>query len=125
MGLNSKTNLKSQADLIRYEDGEGKNTAERVGKLLSEIIENTDQSLTTETNTRVQQDNILQQTASTASSIANTAYNEAKEAKSKATTAQSTADAAKATADAAKKVTDTKGLPGGLATLDSTAKVPA
>ena len=125
MGLNSKTNLKSQADLIRYEDGEGKNTAERVGKLLSEIIENTDKSLTTETNTRVQQDNILQQTASTASSIANTAYNEAKEAKSKATTAQSTADAAKATADAAKKVTDTKGLPGGLATLDSTGKVPA
>ena len=125
MGLNSKTNLKSQADLIRYEDGEGKNTAERVGKLLSEIIENADQSLTTETNTRVQQDNILQQTASTASSIANTAYNEAKEAKSKATTAQSTADTAKATADAAKKVTDTKGLPGGLATLDSTGKVPA
>ena len=125
MGLNSKTNLKSQADLIRYEDGEGKNTAERVGKLLSEIIENVDQSLTTETNTRVQQDNILQQTASMASSIANTAYNEAKEAKSKATTAQSTADAAKATADAAKKVTDTKGLPGGLATLDSTGKVPA
>ena len=76
MGLNSKTNLKSQADLIRYEDGEGKNTAERVGKLLSEIIENVDQSLTTETNTRVQQDNILQQTASMASSIANTAYNE-------------------------------------------------
>lgn len=125
MGLNSKTNLKSQADLIRYEDGEGKNTAERVGKLLSEIIENADQSLTTETNTRVQQDNILQQTASTASSIANTAYNEAKEAKSKATTAQSTADTAKATADAAKKVTDTKGLPRGLATLDSTGKVPA
>lgn len=39
MGLNNKTTLKSQADLIRYEDGEGKNTAERVGKVISEIIE--------------------------------------------------------------------------------------
>ncbi|WP_279093896.1 hypothetical protein [Muribaculum intestinale] len=42
MGLKNKTALKTQAELIRYEDGEGKNTAERVGKVLSEIIENTD-----------------------------------------------------------------------------------
>ena len=46
MGLNNKTNLKSQADLIRYEDGEGKNTAERVGKVIAEIITNADLSLT-------------------------------------------------------------------------------
>ena len=53
MGLNNKTNLKSQADLIRYEDGEGKNTAERVGKVIAEIITNADLSLTTETTERV------------------------------------------------------------------------
>lgn len=132
MGLNNKTTLKSQADLIRYEDGEGKNTAERVGKVISEIIENTDQSLTTETNERVSQDNALQQSVTIASNTATTAYNEAKDAKSKAVAAQnsanaaqSTADSAKATANAAKAVTDTKGVPNGIAPLDDNAKVPA
>ena len=125
MGLNNKTTLKSQADLIRYEDGEGKNTAERVGKVISEIIENTDQSLTTETNERVSQDNALQQSVTIASNTATTAYNEAKDAKTKVAAAQSTANAAKTTADAAKAVTDTKGQPGGLATLDTDGKVPA
>lgn len=125
MGLNNKTTLKSQADLIRYEDGEGKNTAERVGKVISEIIENTDQSLTIETNERVSQDNALQQSVTIASNTATTAYNEAKDAKTKVAAAQSTANAAKTTADAAKAVTDTKGQPGGLATLDTDGKVPA
>ena len=125
MGLNNKTTLKSQADLIRYEDGEGKNTAERVGKVISEIIENTDQSLTTETNERVSQDNALQQSVTIASNTATTAYNEAKDAKTKVAATQSTANAAKTTADAAKAVTDTKGQPGGLATLDTDGKVPA
>lgn len=125
MGLNNKTTLKSQADLIRYEDGEGKNTAERVGKVISEIIENTDQSLATETNARVSQDNALQQSVTIASNTATTAYNEAKDAKTKVAAAQSTANAAKTTADAAKAVTDTKGQPGGLATLDTDGKVPA
>ena len=125
MGLNNKTTLKSQADLIRYEDGEGKNTAERVGKVISEIIENTDQSLTTETNERVSQDNALQQSVTIASNTATTAYNEAKDAKTKVAAAQFTANAAKTTADAAKAVTDTKGQPGGLATLDTDGKVPA
>lgn len=56
MGLINKSNLKSQADIIRYEDSEGKNTAERVGKLLSEIIESTDTSLNTETQQRESKD---------------------------------------------------------------------
>ena len=95
MGLNNKTTLKNQANLIRYEDGDGENTAERVGKVISEIIENADQSLTTETTERVQQYNALQQSVTIASNTATTAYNEAKDAKSKVATAQSTANAAK------------------------------
>lgn len=125
MGLNNKTNLKSQADLIRYEDGEGKNTAERVGKVIAEIITNADLSLTTETTERVATDNALQQSVTIASNTATTAYNEAKDAKTKVSAAQSTANDAKTTANAAKAVTDTKGRPGGLATLDSDGKVPA
>lgn len=125
MGLNNKTNLKNQADLIRYEDGEGKNTAERVGKVLVDIIENVDQSLSTETSERASKDNTLQQAVTVASNTATTAYNEAKDAKTKATSAQSTADTAKSTAEAAKKVTDSKGMPSGIAPLDANAKVPA
>ncbi|MBO4965871.1 MAG: hypothetical protein J6C81_06365 [Muribaculaceae bacterium] len=101
MGLNNKTTLKNQADLIRYEDGEGKNTAERVGKVISEIIENTDQSLTTETNERVSQENAIRQSVTIASNTATTAYNEAKDAKTKVAVAQSTANAAQSTADTA------------------------
>jgi len=83
MGLNNKTNLKNQADLIRYEDGEGKNTAERVGKVLVDIIENVDQSLSTETSERASKDNTLQQAVTVASNTATTAYNEAKRCKNK------------------------------------------
>ena len=117
MGLNNKTTLKNQANLIRYEDGDGENTAERVGKVISEIIENADQSLTTETTERVQQYNALQQSVTIASNTATTAYNEAKDAKSKVATAQSTANAAKTTADAAKgDLTELTGEVGGIAT---------
>lgn len=132
MGLNNKTNLKSQASTIRHEDQEGLNTAERVGKVLEELIESADASLTTETNSRTQADNNLTQQLTIASNTATTAYNEAKDAKSKAvaaqnsaSAAQSTADTAKATANAAKAVTDTKGAPNGIAPLDANAKVPA
>lgn len=132
MGLNNKTNLKSQASTIRHEDQEGLNTAERVGKVLEELIESADASLTTETNARTQANNNLTQQLTIASNTATTAYNEAKDAKSKAVAAQnsanaaqSTADTAKATANAAKAVTDTKGAPNGIAPLDANAKVPA
>ena len=62
MGLTNKSNLKSQADLIRYEDSEGQNTAERVGKMLVDIIEATDSALTTEAQQRESKDNALQTT---------------------------------------------------------------
>lgn len=132
MGLNNKTNLKSQASTIRHEDQEGLNTAERVGKVLEELVESADASLTTETNARTQANNNLIQQLTIASNTATTAYNEAKDAKSKAVAAQnsanaaqSTADTAKSTANAAKAVTDTKGAPNGIAPLDANAKVPA
>lgn len=52
MGLTNKINLISQANLIRYEVRDGQNTAERIGKVFLDIIENTDQSLQTETKER-------------------------------------------------------------------------
>ena len=128
MALTNKSNLKSQAELIRNEDSEGKNTAERIGKVLVEIIENTDQSLTTETNERTSKDNTLQQAVTVASNTATTAYNEAKDAKSKATTAQSTADSAKSKAEAAQNdvntINESKGKVNGFASLDEEGKVP-
>jgi hypothetical protein len=97
MGLNNKTNLKSQASTIRHEYQDGLNTAERVGKVLEEIIENADASLTTETNSRTSAINSTNQQLSIVSNTATTAYNEAKDAKSRATNAQAAA-AAEATA---------------------------
>lgn len=68
----------------------------------------------------------------TAISKANAAQDTANAARTAATGAQNTANAvssaaaaAQSTANAAKAVTDTKGQPGGLATLDSGGKVPA
>lgn len=113
MALTNKSALKQQAELIRYEDGEGKNTAERVGKALSDIIDNTDSSLAAEETQR----NAVKVTAETALGTANTAYQEAQNAKNTANAAQSTANTAKA-------VTDTKGMPNGLATLDPNGKIP-
>ena len=55
---------------------------------------------------------------------AETALEAAEEAVSTAEAAKSTADAAQITANAAKKVTDSKGLPGGIAPLDDNGKVP-
>ncbi len=73
MGLNNKTNLKSQASTIRHEDREGLNTAERVGKVLEELIEATDVSLTTETSARVQAVNSINSQVSIATSAIQTA----------------------------------------------------
>lgn len=75
MGLNNKTNLKSQASTIRHEDREGLNTAERVGKVIEELIEATDVSLTTETSARVQAVNSINSQVSIATSAMQTAIN--------------------------------------------------
>ena len=68
--------------------------------------------------TAISKANAAQDTANAARSAATGAQNTANAASSAAAAAQSTANAAKA-------VTDTKGQPGGLATLDSGGKVPA
>ena len=75
MGLNNKINLKSQASTIRHEDREGLNTAERVGKVIEELIEATDVSLTTETSARVQAVNSINSQVSIATSAMQTAIN--------------------------------------------------
>lgn len=108
MGLNNKTNLKSQANLIRYEDGEGQNTAERVGKVLSDIIDSADASLETEKATREQKENVLTQNLAIASNTATSAYNEATSAK-----------------NTVQNLANSKGAPNGIAPLDDNAKVPA
>lgn len=70
MGLNNKTNLKTQATTIRYEDKEGLNTAERLGKVLEEIVEDTDSSLTSEKDARIaSDDNLLSQIANNATTF--------------------------------------------------------
>lgn len=132
MGLNNKGNLRTQADAIRNEDGEGKNTAERVGKALVDIIESVDLSLTTETNARVQKDSQLStdiattlSIATNASTIASQAKSEASTADAKAVNAQSTANTAKSIAESAKAVTDGKGIAGGIAPLDVNGFVPS
>ena len=119
MGLNNKTNLKSQASTIRHEDKEGLNTAERVGKVLEEIIDATDASLTTESSTREQRDNALTQQLSIASNTAIAAHNVATEAKTTANKAKSDLQAHIASQNAA------MGAPNGIAPLDANAKVPA
>ena len=62
--------------------------------------------------------------AATAQSTADTARTEAAAAQSTADTARTEAAAAQGTADAAKEVTDTKDMPGGLASLDDDGFVP-
>lgn len=63
--------------------------------------------------------------ANAAQDTANAARTAATGAQNTANAASSAAAAAQSTANAAKAVTDTKGQPGGLATLDSGGKVPA
>lgn len=62
--------------------------------------------------------------ANAAQDTANTARTEAAAAQSTANNANSAAATAQSTANAAKAVTDTKGQPGGIASLDSGGKVP-
>lgn len=101
MGLNNKTNLKSQASTIRHEDQEGLNTAERVGKVLEELIESADASLTTETQARTQADNTL---TSDVSGLKNRVSN----AETRISTAEGNIQS----------INNSKGMPNGIAVLD-------
>lgn len=108
MGLNNKSNIKSQADIIRNEDSEGLNTAERVGKVLVDLIEATDLSLETEKSAREQKENFLTQSLNITSNTATQAANDAATAK-----------------NTAQNLANSKGAPNGIAPLDNNAKVPA
>ena len=138
MALENKANLRIQADVIRNEDSEGMNTAERVGKALVDLIEATDSSLSKETESREETDSILQQTINSTTLIANNAMSAADDARTIGENAQASADiaqagadnakslaqAAQSTADEAKKVTDSKGIADGIAPLDEKGLVP-
>ena len=115
MGITNKSLLKNQAELIRYEDSEGQNTAERIGKVLVDLIESTDVSLSTEQTNRESADNTLSQTLNSTLTIANNASNNANEAKAKANSVDTDLSTFKAT----------KGTSGGLAPLGEDAKIPA
>ena len=104
MGITNKSLLKSQAELIRYEDSEGQNTAERIGKALVELIEATDISLSTEQTNRESSDNALQQTINSTLSIVNSANATAQEAKSISDTASTNSALAQETAETAKEI---------------------
>lgn len=136
MALNNKSLLKNQAEVIRYEDSEGNNTAERVGKMLVDIIDATDSSLSEETKARENTDKTLQDTLNSTTAIANNAMNTASESKSRAENAQKTADSAQKTADEASEVAKTNtasiekinnkiGAANGIAPLDENGLVPS
>ncbi len=136
MALNNKSLLKNQAEVIRYEDSEGNNTAERVGKMLVDIIDATDTSLSEETKTRENTDKSLQDTLNSTTAIANNAMGTASEAKSKAENAQKSADSALKVADEASEVAKNNtasiedinnkiGEADGIAPLDENGLVPS
>lgn len=103
MALENKANLKAQADIIRYEDSEGMNTAERVGKVLVEIIEATDTSLTEEAQSRSKGDVLLQETLNSTIAIANNAVETANQANGTASKANEVAGEAKTLAEQVQK----------------------
>ena len=59
MGLNNKDYLKEQAYIIRFEKNEGKNTAERIGKAIADVIENTDDTFSSLQSNLVEVNNII------------------------------------------------------------------
>lgn len=128
MGLTNKSLLKTQAELIRYEDSEGQNTAERIGKALVELVEAVDVSLTTEQSNRESADNSLSQTLNSTLTIANAAQAAATEAKTAASNASSAAKTAQETAEnaqaAADDISESIGEAEGIAPLDSNAQIP-
>ncbi len=85
--------MKTRAEQIRTETGEGKNTPERVGSLLVDICQSLADNATASTK--------AQSTADAASTAASTAQSTAESASEKADNAQSTADAASEKAESA------------------------
>lgn len=97
MGLKDKTALKNAATIIRTEVNEGRNTADRVGKMFQDLIEKTDESLEAEATARGQ----VQNTSNAAQNAANTALNAINNPSTGLAATKAIADAAKAIADAA------------------------
>lgn len=120
-----QTTLLNSATTIQNAKTEGFNTAHRVGKMFVDLINETAAALTSESTTRGNAITTLQSSILTAQQKADNAMTAATNAANAASSAQSTANSAKSTAEAAKAVTDTKGLPDGIAPLDANAKVPA
>ena len=121
----NKTQLLNSANLIRGAKTEAFNTAERVGKMFVDIINETESAISAETAARNQVITQIQTQLLTAQQTATNAQTAATNAGNAASNAQSTANTAKSLAEAAKSVTDTKGLPNGIAPLDANAKIPA
>lgn len=115
MSLTNKTTLLNDAQLIRYAEKEGFNTAERVGKLFVDFINNVDSALVTEVSERKSADNVLQQQLTTTTSVANQALSTANSANTKATTANNNITA----------LQEKIGKPGGIAPLDESGMVSA
>ena len=86
-----KTTLLNSATTIQNAKTEGFNTAQRVGKMFVDLINETAEALTSESTTRGNAITTLQSQILTAQQKADLAYNEAKDAKTKATAAQTTA----------------------------------
>ncbi len=104
--------MKTRAEQIRTETGEGKNTPERVGSLLVDICQSLADNATASTkaqstaesaSTKAEAASTKAESASTAASEAKTA---AESASAKADNAQSTADAASTEAEAAQATAD-------------------
>ncbi len=85
--------MKTRAEQIRTETGEGKNTPERVGSLLVDICQSLADNATASTK--------AQSTADAASTAASAASTKAESASTAASTAQSTAESASTKAEAA------------------------
>ena len=115
MSLTNKSTLINDAQLIRYAEQEGFNTAERVGKLFVDFISNVDATLTQEIASRQSADNVLQQQLTTTTSVANSAQSTANSANTKATNAFNLITLLEQSIGAA----------GGIVPLDNLGKIPA
>lgn len=94
MGLSNKSSLKSLADVIRHEFLEGQNTAERVGRVLEELIDSTDLSFNIESQARSNDDNEIRSKVNIILRTSDEAYAESKDAKRRAVDALATANSA-------------------------------
>ncbi len=98
--------MKTRAEQIRTETGEGKNTPERVGSLLVDICQSLADNATASTKAQSTAD-AASTAASAASAKAESASTAASEAKTAASTAQSTAESASTAASEAKTAAST------------------